>query len=358
MSCLFCSHNRATRAEEVAREALRKCHVTSFQPSPTPTPSLSEREVFTPIAIEEKPFWVVPREEVEFTHEDIGKGRWGIVRVAIYRGMRVAARCLYSQITSEDNQKIFRECMDMAAKVRHPNLLPFIGAIVEGEPVILTELMITNLKAVLDKESLLKHQVLAIGIDITRGLNFLHMSKPDPIAHGELTSSSVLLERGSGAKWKAKLSDFMTAKFFNNLMASDSPLDNDFITPMSPNRTAVPLAHIGKRASRLSLSPESDVPSPSLKRKASVISEPLDVGMLSPQLDVRCFGILLVEMCTRTSPLEISLAYLLESIKWPGINIIDLIKNSLEPDPERRPNMKDVLHKMIEFDTAVYASKP
>ena len=142
----------------------------------------------------------------------------------------------------------------MAAKVRHPNLLPVIGAIVEGEPVILTELMTTNLKAVLDKESLLKHQVLAIGIDITRGLNFLHMSKPDPIAHSELTSSSVLLEYGSGARWKAKLSD-LTAKFFNNLMVSDSPLDDAFITPMSPSRTAIPLAHVGKRASRLSLSP-------------------------------------------------------------------------------------------------------
>ena len=88
---------RATRAEEVTREALRKCHVKSFQPSPTPTLSLSEWEVFTPIAIEEKPFWVVPREEIEFTHEDIGKGRWGIVRVVTYRGKRVAARCLYMQ---------------------------------------------------------------------------------------------------------------------------------------------------------------------------------------------------------------------------------------------------------------------
>ena len=332
----------------------------SFRSSPTPTPTLSERDVFTPVTKEEKPFWVVPREEVEFTREEVGKGRWGIVKVATYRGMRIAARCLYSQITSEANQKIFMECMDTAAKIRHPNLLPFIGAVVEGEPIILTELMTTNLKSLLEKEALLQHQVLAIGIDVTRALNFLHLTQPDPIAHGELTSSSVLLEQGRGARWKAKLSDFMTAKFFDTLMASNSPLDDDIISPTSPSRTAVPLALIGKRNSRIGLPPEENevlLSSLKSKRKPSLTAEPLDVDTLSPKRDVRGYAILLVEMCTRTSPLEVSLAYLIESIKWPVVDIIGLIKNCLEPDPERRPDMKEVLHKMIEFDTVVYASK-
>ena len=172
-----------------------------LQASPTPTPSLPEREVLTPVSKEEeKPFWVVSREEVEFTLEEVGKGRWGIVRVATYRGTRVAARCLYSQITPEDNRKIFMECMDMPAKLRHPNLLPFVGAVAEGEPITLTELMATNLKSVLEKDSLLQYQVLAIGIDTTRALNSSTRPNPSPSrtasSPAPAPSSSRVGERG------------------------------------------------------------------------------------------------------------------------------------------------------------------
>ena len=151
----------------------------------------------------------------------------------------------------------------------------------------------------------------------------------------------------------------MTAKFFDTLMASDSPTDIVFINPMSPTRTAVPLSMIGKRSSRISVSPDSEIPPPSLKskRKVSITAEPLDADTLSPKRDARGYAILLVEMRTRTSPLDISLAYLIESIKWPGVEFVTLIKNCLEPDPERRPDTKEVLRKMIEFDAVVYAAK-
>ena len=40
----------------------------------------------------------------------------------------------------------FSREMTIAAKIRHPNLLLFIGATREGEAVILTELMPTSLR--------------------------------------------------------------------------------------------------------------------------------------------------------------------------------------------------------------------
>ena len=42
-------------------------------------------------------------------------------------------------------QRLVVSEMDMAARIRHPNLLLFIGATLEGEMVILTELMLTSL---------------------------------------------------------------------------------------------------------------------------------------------------------------------------------------------------------------------
>ena len=77
---------------------------------------------------EEQPHWVVRREEVELTEEVVGRGGWGEVKVAKFRGIRVAAKVLHNMIISEYNLQLFSREMTIAAKIRHPNLLLFIGA--------------------------------------------------------------------------------------------------------------------------------------------------------------------------------------------------------------------------------------
>ena len=77
--------------------------------------------------------WVVKREEVEMTEEKLNKGGWGMVNVAKFRGLRVAAKCLHEMIISDYNRRQFSREMTIAAKLRHPNLLLFIGATIEGE---------------------------------------------------------------------------------------------------------------------------------------------------------------------------------------------------------------------------------
>ena len=56
---------------------------------------------------EEQPHWVVRREEVELTEEVLGTGGWGVVKVAKFRGLRVAAKFLHNMIISEYNQHLF-----------------------------------------------------------------------------------------------------------------------------------------------------------------------------------------------------------------------------------------------------------
>ena len=56
---------------------------------------------------EEQPHWVVRREEVELTEEVVGRGGWGEVRVAMFRGLRVAAKFLYDVILSDYNRRQF-----------------------------------------------------------------------------------------------------------------------------------------------------------------------------------------------------------------------------------------------------------
>jgi len=98
-------------------------------------------------ASEGEPSWVVQRDEINLTDTELGRGGWAVVQVAEFRGVHCAAKCLYKQIISDYNRRLFIREINMAARVRHPNLLQFIGATLEGELIILTELMPTSVRA-------------------------------------------------------------------------------------------------------------------------------------------------------------------------------------------------------------------
>ena len=126
---------------------------------------------------EGEPSWLVHRDEINLTEEELGREGWGVVKVATFRGARIAAKCLYGALNYGYWQNVFSREMNMAARICHPNLLQFIGATLEGELIILTELMPTSLRAVLERarEPLPHHQISTIGLDVARALNYLHL---------------------------------------------------------------------------------------------------------------------------------------------------------------------------------------
>ena len=104
--------------------------------------------------------------------------------------------------------------MDIASRIRHPNLLQFIGAITEDSPIILTELMPTSLRKELEKSGPLSYQaILSISLDVACALNYLHLLKPHPIIHRDVSSANVLLQPMGGYdnSLRAKLSDYGSA---------------------------------------------------------------------------------------------------------------------------------------------------
>ena len=301
------------------------------------------------------PFWVVPRQEVELTTSEIGRGKWAVVKMARFRGENVAARCLTNPILSEDNRKIFIECMDMAAKMHHhPNLLPFYGVVLEGEPIILTELMPTNLRVVSEKSQLLYYQVVGIALDVANALKFLHSMKPDPVVHGDLSCTNVLLVESKGNMWKAKISDYMTAKFFQQLMSNVPP------SPFSPHKE---FSFSPTRGSSFSPPRSDDARGSSpgtpkysreknTKRKESLIApDILNPSNLTVERDIYCYGLVLVEMSTGSLPLEVSLSFLIESICWPDIN--GLVRECMNYNPNGRPTMEEIVVRMTKLSHAV-----
>ena len=250
--------------------------------------------------------WVVRRDEIEFIGRELGRGGWATVEVAIFRNVQVAAKSIHYQILSPYNIELFKREMNMAARIRHPNLVQFIGATVEldEEMMILTELMPTSLRQELQREYMPPSEVISIGLDVVRALNYLHQMQPDPIIHRDVSSANVLLEYKSRNRWKAKLSDYGTVNLLNQLQTEN---------PGNPVYSA----------------PEANNPS-----------------QQSPKMDIYSFGALLVEMLTGVLPAREERRRLLGRIHHE--QLLDLIRRCLGERREERPNASDII---IEFES-------
>lgn len=254
-----------------------------------------------------RPTWVVDRNEIVLTEKELGRGGWGIVQVATFRGLIVAAKCFYNTLISEYNIGLFKREINLAAISRHPNLLQFIGATVEGQLIILTELMPTSLRAELKKlkGALLScSQILSISRDVALGLNYLHSMKPDPVIHRDVSSANVLLEPSGSGAWKAKVSDYGTAMFL------------EFMHTLCPgNSTYASL----ESCSRL---------------------------QQSVKMDTYSYGVLLLEMCTGKFPDPKTFFYTgLPQLDASWDKMAEVVRICLKVDPNQRPYMDQLLEE-------------
>ncbi len=75
------------------------------------------------------------------------------MKVAHFRGIRVAAKSLYQAIRTGYYAQSFVREMNIASRIRHPNLVQLIGATMEGGMIILMELMPTSLRNELERDN-------------------------------------------------------------------------------------------------------------------------------------------------------------------------------------------------------------
>ena len=247
--------------------------------------------------------WIVRSEEVEMTGPELGRGGWAIVSVATFRGVRVAAKTIHRQIISHHNVQLFRREMNMAARLRHPNLVQFIGATMEGNMVILTELMPTSLRAQLQQDIYMPPKiVMSVSLDVARALNYLHQMQPDPIIHRDISSANVLLEPIQRWQWRAKLSDYGTVNLFHQL---------ETVNPGSPVYAA----------------PEAN-----------------DPRLQSPKMDIYSFGALMLEMLTGQLPTPEDRPALL--LKVQHDQLLDLIHRCLSERAQNRPDAATFIREL------------
>ena len=252
--------------------------------------------------------WVVTREEIRLTPVVLGAGAYGEVKIAEFRGIKVAAKCLHNIILSPYILGLFSREMEIASRLRHPNLVQFVGATREGAPIIISELMSTSLHKELQQSGsahgLDRPTVVNISRDVACALNYLHLWRPHPILHRDISSPNVLLEDVVGRGWKAKLSDFGSA----NIQFQTS-------TKMPGNPCYAP--------------PEADQP-----------------HKHSPAMDVYSYGVLVMEMCVHQPPgLTVpDKQRQIDSISWSTMK--DLVVRCVNEDCHQRPSISQVLAQL------------
>ena len=104
----------------------------------------------------------------------------------------------------------------------------FIGATTDEKPLIVTEVLDTSLRSLLQQRALQEKEALEIALDVARALNYLHLNNP-PIIHRDISSANILLWK-RGSSYRAKVSDYGTA----NIMMACSTINPGAVVYSAP----------------------------------------------------------------------------------------------------------------------------
>ncbi|GLJ17124.1 hypothetical protein SUGI_0296330 [Cryptomeria japonica] len=282
--------------------------------------------------VREVPEYEVDPQELDFTNSvQITKGTH---QVALWRGIRVAVKSFSEDIfTDVEKVSAFRDELALLQRVRHPNVVQFLGAVTQSSPMmIITEYLPKgDLDAYLKKKAgsgLKPLKALKHALDIARGMNYLHENKPAPIIHRDLKPSNILRD-DSG---HLKVADFGISKL---LKVSTKTLKEDGSFKLSGTSWRYTAPEV-------------------------IREEAYDT-----KVDVFSFALILQEMIEGNQPLaslthmEAAKAYAYEDRRpefkasprhYPK-DLKELIEQCWDKDPAKRPTFADIIHKL---DTIIY----
>ncbi|KAG1328254.1 Integrin-linked protein kinase 1 [Cocos nucifera] len=109
--------------------------------------------------------------ELQFRRgEEVLKGTY---QVAKWNGTKVSVKILDRESYADpDCVNAFKDELTLLEKVRHPNVVQFVGAVTQNIPMMI----------------------------VSEGMNYLHQCKPDPIIHCDLKPKNILLDGGGQLK--------------------------------------------------------------------------------------------------------------------------------------------------------------
>ena len=255
-------------------------------------------------------FWQVPRQQVILNMNHIlGTGGWGYVVEGKFCEQPVAVKCLHDLIREPEFVALIRKEISIMAQIRHPNLVLFIAAVMddEGDPLIISELLDTSLRSAYQRQLLVESSKLKIFRDVACALNYLHQHQHGTIIHRDVSSASVLLEARHKNQWKAKLSDFGSAKLAREAQT---------MGPGSPVYSA-----------------------PEVRTDVTALVQ-------SSKIDVYSFGIMVCEVMISRFPSNERLPGMLLQLQERWSDVGHIVTSCIANDPLDRPTMGQVLYQI------------
>ena len=155
---------------------------------------------------------------VRVTDQKLGYGSYATVVELEYMGLKCAGKKIHELLldqgdTSYTVRRFEEECC-LLSKVRHPNIVQFLGVCFQQglrAPILVMEFLPTNLTFCIKHYGIFPKEIsYTILNDVALGLYYLHSQTPS-IIHRDLSSNNVLLT----PNMTAKISDLGVAKILN-----------------------------------------------------------------------------------------------------------------------------------------------
>ncbi|XP_044490064.1 serine/threonine-protein kinase STY46-like isoform X3 [Mangifera indica] len=152
--------------------------------------------------------WEIDPEQLKFGNK-VASGSYGDLYKGTYCSQEVAIKVLKPERINSDLQKEFAQEVFIMRKVRHKNVVQFIGACTKPPSLcIVTEFMsggsvydyLHKQKGVFKLPSLIK-----VAIDVSKGMNYLHQNN---IIHRDLKAANLLMDENE----VVKVADFGVAR--------------------------------------------------------------------------------------------------------------------------------------------------
>ncbi|CAL5043622.1 unnamed protein product [Urochloa decumbens] len=246
--------------------------------------------------------------------ERVGLGSFGEVYRGEWHGTEVAVKKFLQQDISSDALEEFRTEVGIMRRLRHPNVVLFMGAVTRVPHLsIVTEFLPRgSLFRLIHRPNnqLDERRRLRMALDVARGMNYLHNSTP-VIVHRDLKSPNLLVDKN----WVVKVCDFGLSRIKHNT----------FLSSRSTAGTAEWMA-------------------PEVLR-----NEPSD-----EKCDVFSYGVILWELCTLLQPWEGmnpmqvvgAVGFQQRRLDIPGSvdpAVAEIIKKCWQTDPRMRPSFSEIM---------------
>ncbi|OMP09650.1 hypothetical protein COLO4_05260 [Corchorus olitorius] len=249
--------------------------------------------------------------------EEVGQGSCAVVYRGLWNGSDVAVKVYFAGEYKESTLQDYKKEIDIMRKLRHPNVLLFMGAVYSQERLaIVTEFLPRgSLFKTLHKnnQALDLRKRVKMALDVARGMNYLHRRNP-PIVHRDLKSSNLLVDKN----WNVKVGDFGLSRFKNGT----------FLTTKSGRGTPQWMA------------PEVLRNEPSNEKS-----------------DVFSFGVILWELMTvsvpwnNLNPLQVVgvVGFMDRRLELPESldpRLASIIRDCWQSDPGNRPSFEEIINRM------------